>query len=734
MVAEQSQPETGTQEGRRRARPGTAARLPAAIAFLAGLGVVLLYALSGGAYDAVTFQEYGLVIWILVAAPLGLGLLPWRRPSAPVAAVCGALLTYAIWIALSLIWTESPERTMVELARTLDYLGLVLLISVALGPDTWRPAIAGLGAGALTVCVLALLSRLFPAAFPATGLSAAAQFERLSYPFGYWNAVAAWGAMSVAFALTWSAHAASRLGRAAALAVVPAAGGVIYLTYSRAGIGGSVLAVLVVLALSRNRFTVIVHGLLAGAGTTVAVLVISSEPDIANATGTRGATTVLAAVIGGGAIAFAGAWLTSLAGVDRWSLPRQASRAVGLVAVIAALAAGVVFLPHLATRAWRSFKSTAVVTQSNDPSQRLLNLSGDRYLVWKSAFQEFDHRPLTGGGAGTFQFWWNRHGTTPEYLRDTHNIWLQNLAELGLPGLLLIGAIVLTAIWVTIAARRRARRRVSAGAAAASAAVLVVYVAFASVDWMWQSTAVTVLALAMIAAAGARLGSRNRLLGWRLRVPVVLFAAAACAVQLPGLLSMIDIRRSQQAERGQRANVALALANDAVGAAPWAASPYEQRGLILEAAGRYAAAAENLRRATENEPTNYAHWLILARIETEQGRLASAAHDLQQAHRLRPLSTVFAVEQLQLHPSGRCPTSSSANTAHRTRSPHLPALLMLRRRGSQRADGLSRRALGGETGALLGRRDRAGTRRLAWGRRCRCDRRRRDRWCRRDLG
>ncbi len=647
MVAEQAEPETrSTSTPPARAEPrrrGASPRLPAATAFLVSLGVVLLYALNGGAYDAVAFQEYGLVIWVLVAAPLGLGLLPWRRPSVPVLAMCGGLLAYAIWIAVSLSWTESSERTMVELARTLDYLGLVLLFSLALGPDTWRPAVAGLGAGAVIVCVLALASRLFPAAFPVNGVSAAAHFERLSYPFGYWNAVAAWGAMSVAFALAWSAHAASRLARAAALAAVPAAGAVVYLSYSRAGIGGSGLAVLAVLVLSRNRFTAVVHTLLAAAGTAVALEVISQQPDIANATGTRGAWVVIAAVVGGGALAFAGAFLTSLARVDEWSPPRRASRAVGLVAVVAAVAVGAAFLPHVATRAWRSFKSTGVITQSNDPSQRLLNLSGSRYIVWQSALKEFDQRPLQGGGAGTFQFWWDRHGTTPEYLRDTHNIWLQNLAELGLPGLLLVAVVALAALWAAVATRHRAHRQASAGAAAGGAAVLVVYLAHATVDWMWQSTAVTVLALAMVAAPGARLASRDRFLGWRMRAPVALFAVGACAVQIPGLLSAIEIRRSQDAERAQRANVALGWANDAVSAAPWAASPYEQRGLILEAAGRYAVAADDLRRATEKEPTNYVHWLVLARIETEQGRVASAVRDLQQAHRLRPLSAAFAV-------------------------------------------------------------------------------------------
>jgi tetratricopeptide (TPR) repeat protein len=107
------------------------------------------------------------------------------------------------------------------------------------------------------------------------------------------------------------------------------------------------------------------------------------------------------------------------------------------------------------------------------------------------------------------------------------------------------------------------------------------------------------------------------------------------------LLSTAEIRRSQAAERQGNPALALAWANDAVSAEPWSASAYEQRGLVLEAAGRLQQAAQDLRRAISHERTNFTHWLVLARIETEQGRLTSAVQDYQQAHSLRPLAAVF---------------------------------------------------------------------------------------------
>ena len=100
-------------------------------------------------------------------------------------------------------------------------------------------------------------------------------------------------------------------------------------------------------------------------------------------------------------------------------------------------------------------------------------------------------------------------------MRDAHNIWLENMSELGMPGLLLIIAVAGTALGVAVAVRVQVRRTASAGVAAAFLAVLLVYLLHATVDWMWESTAVTILALAGVAVLGARLATgRPRSPSW----------------------------------------------------------------------------------------------------------------------------------------------------------------------------------------------------------------------------
>ena len=240
------------------------------------------------------------------------------------------------------------------------------------------------------------------------------------------------------------------------------------------------------------------------------------------------------------------------------------------------------------------------------------------------------------------------------------------MAELGLPGLLLIVAVAATALGVLVTVRRRARRGASVGAATALLAAFIVYLMHASVDWMWQASAVTALALAAVAVAGARTASVPLQLPIPVRAVVAALAAGAALLQLPGLISTTAIRRSQAAERAGNASLALGWAQDAVQAEPWSASAYEQRGLVYEAAGQLDLAARDPHSAITREPTNDRHWLVRARIETERGMVAAAVADYRRARRLRPLGIVFAQAPffsrgLLLAPTGT-PTSTGRVT------------------------------------------------------------------------
>ena len=189
---------------------------------------------------------------------------------------------------LSFGWTASDGRTMAELARVLGYAGIAVLALASLNRDTFRAAAAGLSLAALGIAAIAVASRLAPGTFPAA-TEVASQFrtDRLDFPLDYWNAVGAWGAMSMAIGLAWSAHARFALTRALALASVPVAALAVYLSYSRGGVVGTATALVAVLALSRNRWTAFAHAIAAGAGAGVAILVVRSNPQIADATGQR---------------------------------------------------------------------------------------------------------------------------------------------------------------------------------------------------------------------------------------------------------------------------------------------------------------------------------------------------------------------------------------------------------------------------------------------------------------
>lgn len=606
------------------------------VTFAVTFAAVLVVALRAGSYDIVVRQENGLVIWWVLALGVALGLLPRARLSPRVMLLLGALAAYAIWTGLSLTWTESAERTTAEVARVLDYLGLVALAVFVLDRFTWRSAIAGLVFGALAICALAVGSRLHPAAFPADGVASTFKSDRLDYPFGYWNAVGAWGAMSAALGLVWSAHDTSRARRATALALVPVAGLATYLTYSRAGIAAVALAIVAVLTLSRHRLTSLAHCAVASAATALAVVAVRGEPQIATATGTRGAGTVLIVIIFGAVVCAIVAALTAYSALDEQRLPRQVTRVLAGVLAVVLVGAAAVFGPSGVSRAWRSFRQTTVTSTSN-PAARLTTLSGNRYDLWRVALQGFSAHPVTGTGAGTFEFWWNRHQRTTEHVRNAHSLWLENLSELGAPGLVLILAVAGSALAVAVSVRRRTRRTPSSGPASAVLAMFLVFLLSASVDWMWQSTAVTVLALGGVAILGARLSRRGIRLGWRGRSVLVGLALVASAVQLPGLIATKEIQRSQAAERKGDSGQAVASAGAAVAAEPWAASGYVQRGLVEESGGRLAAAAADLRAAVTREPTNYANWLLLARVQTERGLYTDAVGDLRQAKRLRPL-------------------------------------------------------------------------------------------------
>lgn len=616
-----------------------------ALAFLAAAVLAVACAMPGGSYDLVIRQEAGLVIWWVLALGFAFGLLPRVRPRALVGAPLAALLLLGLWTLLSLAWTESDERTLGEVTRVAGYLGLLVLVVSTLDRNTWRSAVAGLAAGSLVVAGLAAGSRLAPELFPRDPVRALSP-GRLNYPFNYWNAVGAWGAMAVTAGLAWSVAARRPLFRALFLAAVPIAALSIYLSYSRASIAGIAAGLICLLALSRHRLLMLVHLLAAGAASGLAILAVRGEPAVARGEAGGDASGTLAALAAGAVLCALVAGLTWVARADRrWRMPTRAGRVAVVAGLATVLLAGALAGPGAASRAWDSFKDQggtasqeARQATTNDPARRLGDLHGSRYEVWSSALDGYRANAGLGTGAGTFEFTWNRDGRSPEFVRDAHSIYLEPLSELGFPGAALTLAFLVAALVVSALVLRRATRSRTHAAAVAAIAVFVVFLVQAGVDWMWESTAVTVLALGGVGAMWAR----HSATGGPPRIPALARAAmcvaslVACLLFVPGLASTSLVRKSQESVRAGNLGQARQRADDAVAAAPWAMTPRLQRGLVSEAGGELRSAQIDIADAASREPENWRPVLLLARVQAERGLPGPALVSIRRARKLRP--------------------------------------------------------------------------------------------------
>jgi hypothetical protein len=614
-------------------------------------GLVVLLGLEGGGYDPLVHDQVGIAAWWALLATLAVGALP-RRRLGPAALGGLALLTaFAVWVCLSLIWTESTERTFIDVARVLTYLALFALVLISRDGRETQRLIGAVAAGIVVVAGVALLSRLHPDWFPTaqqTGRILEAE-DRLSFPLNYWNALAALTAIGVPLLLQLASEARWVLTRAAAAAALPALPLVLYLTLSRGGIGAAAIATLVFLLIANDRLPKLVP--LASAGVGGALLIaLAHEREALR----EGLTTTLAHEQGDemmflviGVCAAAGLLQAAVAASGRrwrrpgWSRPsRQGATAGAVLGVVVLLVAALaVDAPGRVSDVWTEFKEGG---GPGEGSERLTSAAGEsRYQFWVSTTDQNATAPLTGTGSGTFQFWWSREGDTAETVRDAHSLYMQTLGELGIVGLLLLLSFF---AWVFVSGLRAALLSDAAERSrlAAALAGFSVFLMTAAVDWMWQIPVVPVAALLLACGLLVARDSAEKprlAVPWRVGVAVAAVLAIV-AIAIP-LASTSLVRQSQAAVREGDLEAALADAKDAQNVEPAAATPRLQQALVLELLGDFPAAEAAAREAIERESTNWRLWLVLSRIAAERGRIDASVDAYKEARALNPLGEIF---------------------------------------------------------------------------------------------
>jgi len=626
----------------------------ATAAWLFGFGIVVYLGLEGGGYDPLVHDQVGIAVWWFLLAGALVGALP-RRHLGPLAwAALGLLAGFVAWTALSLIWTESLDRTWADLARVIAYLGVFALALFLRGPRGARLLVGAVAAGIACVAVVALLSRLHPAWFPEADQTArflSDSRERLAFPLNYWNALAGLIAIGIPLLLQVATCARSILLRSLAAAALPALALTVFFTLSRGGIAAGVLSVAVFLAFTSDRLPKTLTLLVAAAGGAILIVVASSRDalrhGLLNATAeSQGNRLLLIVVVVCLSVGLIQAALGSSLGSGRRPRWTHVSRNRSLVAVAACvlclLVAGAALdAPGRASDAWHEFKRSDVPHGGG----RLASVGGEgRYEFWSVAVDENASKPFTGTGSGTFEYWWDREGSGG-VVRDTHSLYMQTLGELGVVGILLLAAFLL----LILLGGARATLRASPERRPQLAAALAGCVAFcftAIFDWMWQvpvlPVATLLLASILVSATGRDADKPKTGLRLPLRVAFLVVALAAIVATAIPLASAALLRQSEADARAGDLPGALEAAKSAQNVQSGAATPRLQQALVLEQQRNLVAAADAAWAATERESTDWRTWLVLSRIEAERGRAAPAVRAYREARSLNPRSELFA--------------------------------------------------------------------------------------------
>src|SRR5215217_3140898 len=115
-----------SRERRSKGLTGLLASGPAWLAEVAlPFALVLYLGLEQGGYGVIARSEVGIVVWWFLLLGAAVGVLPRARVNRAGWLALALLAAFTVWTALGLGWTESSERTMVELARVAMYLGVI---------------------------------------------------------------------------------------------------------------------------------------------------------------------------------------------------------------------------------------------------------------------------------------------------------------------------------------------------------------------------------------------------------------------------------------------------------------------------------------------------------------------------------------------------------------------------------------------------------------------------------
>lgn len=449
--------------------------------------------------------------------------------------LAGALAVLVAVEGASILWSLSRELSFFETSRTTMYVGVFVLLLPAARRWGWLVVDTIVFAGLLPPALYGLLQKIFPTVMEYTGFGSLETDPRASSTVGYhptFGMMCAMGAL-LTFSRVSSLRAASL--RALPLRAIYSAVGTLFLislffSFSRGAVLALAGGAVVLIVLSKRKFEVIGNALVS---ILPALWVISQAREMPGLVARPVSFEVMASdgweLVGplslGILLAFGAQVVFTLAvWLVEATVPRGVLRAAGLACGFAAAAVVVIGLGW----GWSSFQASGGIEEvrreisartvagdtdlnalSRDQSERYTSLhAGDRILLWKIAWENWERHPLTGTGGDTFRLVYQRE--KPDDAQDVlhaHSAWMELLSDTGVIAFLAfvvfaVGVLVISVQNAFLKGRSRSSRAIIAGSAAAATAYLI----SSSVDWNWFIPASTLpfFALAAVAAGMTR--------------------------------------------------------------------------------------------------------------------------------------------------------------------------------------------------------------------------------------
>jgi hypothetical protein len=414
-----------------------------------------------------------------------------RVPSREVLWAAGALGAYVLWCFASVAWSGAKDASWDGSNLALFYLALFLCTAVL----PWRRVTVATLLACFSLIVAAEGFIALSRAVSAEDLTQYFDYGRLAAPLGYQNAACA--AFLMAFwpmLLAASRREVPTLFRGVALAVACTLPELALLSQSRASLVATPATFVVYLVLVPRRARTIVTAaiplvvLLAARGRLLEVYPAVLDGKDAHEH-LRAARDVIALSAGVGFVAGLVVAVLDLQ-VRAPTARRVSARAVlvlsGLLVVVA-VTAGLVRLHHPEARvqhAWRTFRATHVDSSTPTSSYFSTGIAGNRYDIWRVAFDEFKRAPLLGVGVDNFANDYLRYRRSQEEPEFPHSIELRVLAQTGIVGALLVIGFMVAVIRILLRLKHIGEtRRAIAGAALSVTAYWIIH---GSIDWFWE--------------------------------------------------------------------------------------------------------------------------------------------------------------------------------------------------------------------------------------------------------